>query len=436
MKLSDENYLQSVDEQLDELLEDCLSSGRAPYTPDYHTFYNRTFVLMKPIFDYYDGESLKGHILNNKVLWDFIIKFASKKQNIFNQLRNVVDYNPEQIKLLEKLKMLLGFFSRHPQSTAELKVFYKLIENQVAYIDDTDPEKRKKLFAEIKNAVTTLGGEEKDFTDVLRLTDMSFSKFPTLTSLHKIKEDIYLKLIEASMQLRIDANPDDLILQSEKRFLDTLHRTREKLHNNEISEDDFFSSYHAFFEEEYKDLDLDFYERLVTSNIVANQVLDRNVIHFLAIGEYLIERLNPNVDHSPVVVEFGKALEVHLLTSIFEKFKNSLVVPFFPPPAPTDRNELSLQKFCNEGWFLTLGNIKHIIEKIDLNDLYATRPVYESFKDFVQNQMGVNTLASLRLHLTQDKIDRYRNDAAHTSRISRITAQEAKLWSYSIINLF
>jgi len=234
----------------------------------------------------------------------------------------------------------------------------------------------------------------------------------------------------------IKLEPRDKALILEHKIINELSAVRRKLDSEGISVDDFFTFIDSYIQEQSQGFDLEKYKSTAIANLTGASKSNVEVIHFLATAEYLLEKHPLLLDHAPTAVEFCKALEVALKTSIFAVFKNSngATVANIANPSAREKN---LVKYCAGVKELTLGEMAFVFQILNLttNARYRNEPALRDFKTFIQNQFNSTVFDSLKALLNNSNVSRYRNGAAHTSAFAKSRAEETKVWCYSAINL-
>lgn len=436
-----------IHQQLDEMevklvtILDQNTSDKPPYTPDYANFDFNIRDLLLPIMEYCDDEFHKGNVTETNLFSRSQKIIAAQKYDLEKQLKTIEEDDPNAIKLLGKFKLLCHYFTQGSKSG--MKSVLELADLEYRREQEENLDKQTELFEEtlkIHDDSSTgdylrakLAMDNGDLEEALKYVNRGIEKLPENTPLYILRSDIYQRMSEQSINDGIKIEPRDTTLQSEQKILNELNMLRGKISAGEISEDEFFTSYDSYLQEQYKNLDLNNYNKIVESNLTRSNALLTNVRHFLATGEYLLEKIPDALDHAPTAIEFCKALEVDLKESIFVLFKNhsGRAVSLDSPT----RRESFLFNYCAGTGELTLGNMAYVLQILNPNASYGSDQVLKKFKSFIQSEVGLTTFNNLKAALTQNKINRYRNGAAHTSAFSKIKAEETRQWCYSIINL-
>lgn len=147
--------------------------------------------------------------------------------------------------------------------------------------------------------------------------------------------------------------------------------------------------------------------------------LPENVRKFLITGDLLLQQ-STLPDYSPVVISFGKAAEAVLNARLF--------IPFRQTYSPADCVNSILQKFMTSTKTLSLGSMPIVLAS---NAEKALRGfVLKCYPNAAQTILSPKALLG---QLTQDKIDKYRNSAAHDAVLTGDDAKEARQWAIEIL---
>ncbi|MGI8469859.1 MAG: hypothetical protein ACR2N3_15570 [Pyrinomonadaceae bacterium] len=438
-----ENYISDIEVKIEEILNENISLV-APYTPNYSQFYLNVGELLRPVCEYCDEAFHNGDV-NEMELFAFTQQIlATKKYELWKGLQNIENHNQEQIKSLQKFKMLFGYFSAANPGGKDTIV--KLADLEYQFSQETDVEQQDNLFTKITELIgesstadylrakTAL--EENDLEEALNYANQGRKKFPGNTPLIKLRSEILRKMDEENITEGVRLEPRDKSLIFEHKVINELSAIRRKLDSEDISVDDFFTSIDSYIQEQSQSFDLEKYKGIATTNLNGFGKSSEEVIHFLATAEYLLEKHPLLLDHAPTAVEFCKALEVALKESIFAVFKNNNGVAVATIINPSTR-EKNLVKYCAGARELTLGEMAFVFQILSLNSnaTYRNEPALRNFKTFIQIRLNSTTFDSLKVLLNNNNVSRYRNGAAHTSAFAKSRAEETKQWCYSAINL-
>jgi hypothetical protein len=160
-------------------------------------------------------------------------------------------------------------------------------------------------------------------------------------------------------------------------------------------------------------------EAQLRAEIVGWDSLPENVRKFLITGDLLLQQ-STLPDYSPVVISFGKAAEAVLNARLF--------IPFRQAHSPADCANNVLQKFMTSTKTLSLGSMPIVLAS---NAERALRGfVLKCYPNAAQTILNPKALLG---QLTQDKIDKYRNSAAHDAVLTADDAKEARQWAIEIL---
>ncbi len=438
-----ENYVSDFGDKVEEILNKSVSSF-PPYTPNYSQFYLDIGELLQPVSEYCDEAFHNGDI-NEMELFAFTQQIlAAKKYELWKGLQNVENHNQVQIKSWCKFKMLLGYFSQANPGGKDTLV--KLADLEYQFSQETDVEQQNNLFTKITELLgesstadylrAKIALDNNNLEEALNYANQGRKKFPGNTPLIKLRSEILRKLDEENITEGIKLEPRDKALILERSIINKLSVIRRKLDSKDISVDDFFTFFDSYIQEQSQSFDLEKYKSIAIANLTGASKSNAEVIHFLATAEYLLEKHPLLLDHAPTAVEFCKALEVALKTSIFAVFKNSNGATVANIANPSTR-EGNLVKYCAGVKELTLGEMAFVFQILNLtkNVRYKKEPALRDFKTFIQNQFNSTVFDSLKALLNNNNVSRYRNGAAHTSAFAKSRAEETKVWCYSAINL-
>ncbi len=160
-------------------------------------------------------------------------------------------------------------------------------------------------------------------------------------------------------------------------------------------------------------------EAQLRTEIAGWDSLPENVRTFLITGDLLLQQ-STLPDYSPVVISFGKAAEAILNARLF--------IPFRQTYSPDDCVNAIFQRFMTSAKTLSLGTMPIVL----------TSSAEKALRGFVLKRYpgAAQTILdpqALLAQLTQDKIDKYRNSAAHDAVLTADDAQEARQWAIAIL---
>jgi hypothetical protein len=161
-------------------------------------------------------------------------------------------------------------------------------------------------------------------------------------------------------------------------------------------------------------------EANLRAEIAGWDTLPANVQKFLITGDLLLQQ-SALPDYSPVVISFGKAAEAGLNERLF--------IPFRQTHTPSDCANEPFQKFMRGNKTLSLGSMPIVLASSAEKALRAF--VLKRYPNAMQTLLNPKAFLGL---LTQDKIDKYRNSAAHDAVLTADDAKAARQWALEILS--
>jgi len=175
------------------------------------------------------------------------------------------------------------------------------------------------------------------------------------------------------------------------------------------------------------------YERKVQEWFDYWEKLEDSSMKIMPGAEYLLEKIEEttNVDYSPFVIYYCKALEIELLEKIFRSWRkhfdlNNSIEEIKDwdssnlnesKKAQYERTNLSLVRFLGPRGKITLGDMRLLLSAISTNSSRVNRlPGLKLFKEFLE--LETISVEKNDLEKIQKVID-FRNQAAHTELIEK-----------------
>lgn len=152
--------------------------------------------------------------------------------------------------------------------------------------------------------------------------------------------------------------------------------------------------------------------------------LENESLCAIATGDFLIQsyKYNPNLDYSPVVIEYCKALECELYTKLFKKIRMHLRLYSHKPLEDILKEEnknkkiKSLCSFFNGDKELTLGEITFILIFVNSKSERSKSILLRVIKDFIETKTQNPNLFLSKGGFNSrimEIVNYYRNPAAH-----------------------
>ncbi|MFQ5927223.1 MAG: hypothetical protein ACE5MH_07290, partial [Terriglobia bacterium] len=174
--------------------------------------------------------------------------------------------------------------------------------------------------------------------------------------------------------------------------------------------------------------------------------LEEQTREFLVTGDLVFgllrENPNGNVDFTPVVIEYSKALEYKLAGKLLGKFRQAVgsqarqeeffdTSPLERVETPSDlrflRTSLRIVRdYLGEKGELTLGVIAHFLREAR-NERYQSIPLFKSFSDFLNSKPEHKRVIEVSfVHGVHGFVEQYRNRAAHSAVLSALEAEKCR----------
>jgi hypothetical protein len=155
------------------------------------------------------------------------------------------------------------------------------------------------------------------------------------------------------------------------------------------------------------------YETALTTELPNWRQLPPDAQTFLLTGEYNLRSLPDHMDFSTSAVSYAKIIELVLLKSVFE--------PFRQHHTDTDVTNDVFKAFMRGGRKLTLGNYPHIIPS-------SREPKLRQF----MTPLFTNLQVVIDAFKDNAQID-LRNKAAHAEVLTKAEAQQIRAWVLNIL---
>ncbi len=417
-------------------------------TPDYAGFIDAIYSkLLKPLAT--DGDERFHSGAPNDTYWLVIRRIAEIKYEIYKKCRKQGDegeYTQKDLSNYKKLKLLTMFFEKKTSSGFS---FNKFVELEYLFSVEKDEQKQNEL---IKKAQEKFGNSSTadylqakmlvslgQYEQALSLCKESLDKFPENTPVYALQSEIYRLMSERAVNEGLAIEPRDVNLQSMQKINQFISGLRTKFKSGDLSEDEFIEELNNFINKnlDISNIDFDIYLQVVNSQLKSASVLDDKSSTFLLTGEYLLDNLPKEFDFSPVSIQFCKAVETELQGSLFDPFKTKVLNDRDAIRRANNDNDI-FENYIFENKSMALGQMAWILKNTSKDKNIAGLELRKSFKQHIEQELNSNVIfgdRGLLKILTMNKVNKYRNGAAHSSIIPKDRAIAAREWSYNNLNI-
>lgn len=440
--------LNQLPSKIEALLKKC-ARVKPPYVPNYYEFTIGAIELLRPFFEYADAMFHAG--CYSDVFRLAVRVFAAKKMERECRLKKIKQKprwyeNVEAIETFMQFKLLFHFF-RYAEEEYPGNVF-RLFDLEYRFEMEKDPEARKKLIEEaleIFGQTSTyfyfqalLEKDKGNLDKALRFCEQAISRFPGNTPVYKLKAEILQIKAQRALEEGLQQEPRDKVLLVARKIENSLWKLRKKCTEGLLDLEEVIEHLEQIIEEEIKrqDIDLQSYEEEVKKSLRLTDIAPATM-KFLCTGEFLLTKLFRPLDYAASVVEFCKAVENEMYERLFKPFKSWCLKNLPSETVEYDKTH-RLFDFIYRDKKFTLGEMAMIFQFLRSSKLCKKEKLLEEFRKFISSFIQTeilfceNGIASI---FTPDKVQTYRNSAAHLSEFTLEKAEKAKKWCYQVLNL-
>ena len=418
-----------IDERLAKLparVVEMLVEHSAPDPPDYAMFKIQANEELRPFVEHFEANFHRGNIVES--YRDAVNVFADAKWQLWKR----VQYGPEYCSsiTLKKFKLLFSFFSD------DLRIYdlqYQLVhekdEGRLSKIRDEFQELFKGMgvcrFIEAMEAMKC-----GDIDTALSCVNEALNVTPDTPDYRLLRADILRLQASLEEHATLDDNPDHPMAQARVRINTQLDRLHEQLVDGELELDDFLHQVEGSVEnlthsDQISESDFD---HEIRARLDRFEKLESKVVCFLRTAECLLELSLEWNDYSPVAIEFAKAVERQLLYQVFKPIQRDERRLQVQPGTP-------LAKFLDGGRDLTIGQMGFLLLGALKSKSSRRKPDDDALRQRLLDSYDPDLLRELKIQLTPEMVDKYRNAPAHPESTNRATAEEGREWSYRVLDL-
>ncbi|VVB93253.1 Lipopolysaccharide assembly protein B [uncultured archaeon] len=188
-------------------------------------------------------------------------------------------------------------------------------------------------------------------------------------------------------------------------------------------------------------------EYSIKQTVSFSHKLENESICAIATGDFLLRsfKYNPNLDFSPIIIEYCKALECELYTKLFKKIRTHFKIFSSKSLDEVLKNEEKIKnlksvcKFFKEEKELTLGEIAFILTLVNSDSERSKSILLRVLEDFIQTKTQSPEIFLAKVGFTsriKEIVDYYRNPAAHVKTLNMDDATACREKVLDCINDF
>ena len=438
--------MKQLPSRIEALLKKC-AQPTPSYVPDYLAFSSDAIKLLEPFIAYSDAMFHAGSYTD--VYGSALRIFAAKKmenERLFRESKQQLHRSEtdETMKALMRFKLLLSFFGyteqQYPGNMRQLADLEYRLEHE------KDPHVCRELLEEISKimgesstglyAKTLLALNEGDLDGALALCERAIEKFKGNTPVYKLKANILQAISRRTIKEGLQNEPRDQTLRLALDIEDQLWKLRDRCANGLLDPEVAIERLERLVQEEIRQrgIELEPYEEEVKKSLQSTRALQPKTMKFLCTGEFLLTELPRQLDYAPSAIEFCKAIENELHEHLFEPFKSWCLKNL---PRVKSISDEVLFGFIYKDKKLTLGTMAIMFQFLPSKKKLKKVKLLQELRDFVDSLPRPEFLlgtCGMRPAFTPEKVNMYRNSAAHLSEFTLRKAQETKKWCYQLLN--
>lgn len=345
----------------------------------------------KPNWTYVESGNLIG-------IPDISVKFCGENENLTiidlkNRVREAGQNSEEIYKIIGYFSNFGDYLNAHYNNVYKNQAVLIFRNDEISFLEKLESNSGERMLVISTGISDDKVVNERQFEEICRyildVQGFTGTKAQTITNCNKEIEGYHTKYKKAV------ENADDNLAENIIYDLEQ--------HNHSIIKDMFsVGDLKDSLEQKCKELQLNHFPHIWSD-------IDSDAIQTLAMAECLFSGLSPCVtaDYAPVCLEYCRALEIQLNSSIFTPFKNSHNI------AQLSVRNWNYEKLNNDRE-LTLGECIYMLEKCSASH-HPTTELYNYIKNNIKQYQNLFELSTDSLKQINVSV---RRKAAHTSLMS------------------